>query len=400
MTLLLDNGANIDKLGSLINETSECSALHYAIMQRNKDMMQNNKNMMEFLIKRGADINCANYDEYTPMHMACKTGQYEIVKMLLEKGAHITRENLKGEAPLPLDLALNMRERYIHRKTLNEEIPPNDYTIQTDNRFQIVNELLKHHRPKEEQHVTSETSLFEALDNGLHDIVELLLLKCPDININTRRNKEKLEVINRIMSRYNISALETALSSGMDDTALLLLRKGAEWNINKVFFCYKNGREITEFPNIAFSAAAGNCPKALFYFLNENIDLNKYITKFAKQYVKFAKSYKADKTVKVLRRQQSIASRERIKSALLVFQRISKKKKALNKDVIRKILSYLMDDVLAGAVYTKELVPTNEYLKETMRLRFTIRYSRNLRTPYANKETLLKFLDLTDGANE
>ncbi len=115
---------------------------------------------------------------------------------------------------------------------------------------------------------------------------------------------------------------------------------------------------------------------------------------------KCLQEYKADKTGKVLLRQLSIEPRKRITAALLTFQRINQKEVLLNKDIIREILSYLKDDVLAGAVYTQELVPSDEYLKQTMKRRFTKRYSSSLRTPYATKKTLSKFLDLPDGANE
>ena len=53
-------------------------------------------------LNEGASINAVEDDKNTILHIAVKKGYKEIVKFLLEKGAKINIRNNKGETPLDL----------------------------------------------------------------------------------------------------------------------------------------------------------------------------------------------------------------------------------------------------------------------------------------------------------
>jgi len=52
------------------------------------------------LRQHGADYNCADYDQRTPLHVACAEGNYAIVEELIRKGASIHAKDRYGRTPL------------------------------------------------------------------------------------------------------------------------------------------------------------------------------------------------------------------------------------------------------------------------------------------------------------
>jgi ankyrin repeat protein len=46
--------------------------------------------MVRYLLEKGANVNAANkVDRFTPLQDACTAGNFEIVKLLVEKGANL-----------------------------------------------------------------------------------------------------------------------------------------------------------------------------------------------------------------------------------------------------------------------------------------------------------------------
>jgi ankyrin repeat protein len=87
MELLLRKGAKINGRNKA-NETALMWCVH-------------DKNKVELLLKYGADINASARSGNTPLLIGCVgNNQYEIVKMLLNKGANISARNNKKETAL------------------------------------------------------------------------------------------------------------------------------------------------------------------------------------------------------------------------------------------------------------------------------------------------------------
>lgn len=59
---------------------------------------------VEFLIKKGADVNVQTYPQnYTPIHSAAFGGHLETIKVLVQSGANLNLRNYRDE--LPIDTA-------------------------------------------------------------------------------------------------------------------------------------------------------------------------------------------------------------------------------------------------------------------------------------------------------
>jgi ankyrin repeat protein len=54
------------------------------------------------LIERGADVTAQNRDGQTPLHLASRMGQVDVVRMLIERGADPDSPEQDGETPLHL----------------------------------------------------------------------------------------------------------------------------------------------------------------------------------------------------------------------------------------------------------------------------------------------------------
>jgi ankyrin repeat protein len=51
------------------------------------------------LIKHGANVNAAGYEDNTPLHDAAMVGNQKLVKLLIDKGANPHFKNKKGKTP-------------------------------------------------------------------------------------------------------------------------------------------------------------------------------------------------------------------------------------------------------------------------------------------------------------
>ena len=88
--------------------TGEDTPLHLAVRQNNPDIVK-------LLIAKGADVNATNQDVWTPLHTAAQYGHPEMVKLLIEAGADVNAEggwdsvNCRREGFTPLFYAESQR---------------------------------------------------------------------------------------------------------------------------------------------------------------------------------------------------------------------------------------------------------------------------------------------------
>jgi hypothetical protein len=71
------------------------SALHHAVEEGHKDVV-------EFLLAKGADVNAKANNGTTPLHVAAVGGNKEVAELLLANRAEVNTKNDKGETPLQL----------------------------------------------------------------------------------------------------------------------------------------------------------------------------------------------------------------------------------------------------------------------------------------------------------
>lgn len=127
------------------------------------------KEIVDFLIEKGADIHKKDKFDAAPIHMAVVTGQTEIVKKLVAKGADITARTLSGK--VPIQLAFEGEYTDIIGLFLDRGIPING----------PINDL-------------GRTLLHKAAIMGKANVVNLLIAKGADINVKDKQGKTSLDL--------------------------------------------------------------------------------------------------------------------------------------------------------------------------------------------------------------
>ena len=63
---------------------------------------EQNKDVAELLIAKGADVNARTVDGYTPLHQATILGLMDVAELLIAKGADVNAKNKDGTTPIHL----------------------------------------------------------------------------------------------------------------------------------------------------------------------------------------------------------------------------------------------------------------------------------------------------------
>ena len=149
--------------------------------------------MVEILLKKGADPNIRNENGETALIQASENGHYKVVKILLKKGAD---PNIREEDGWTALLFASLNGHYPVVKILHQNGA--DPNIHDNNGW---------------------TALINAAQNGHQQVVELLLEKPVDPNVQNSKNGR--------------TALIQASSNGHYQVVEILLKKGADPNIRE-----------------------------------------------------------------------------------------------------------------------------------------------------------------------
>ena len=91
LKVLLERNPELINGKDFYGETS----LHYACVRGHIDVV-------EFLIKKGANLHVKDNDEFSPLHFATGSGHKEVVSLLVSKGAKVNAKERRGITPLHL----------------------------------------------------------------------------------------------------------------------------------------------------------------------------------------------------------------------------------------------------------------------------------------------------------
>ncbi|XP_061444474.1 protein phosphatase 1 regulatory subunit 12C isoform X2 [Rhineura floridana] len=161
------NGTNADGI----------SALHQACIDENMEVV-------EFLVANGADLNQADNEGWTPLHVAASCGYIEIAQYLLDHSANIAAVNSDGDVPLDIAEADNMEA------LLRSEIGKRGVDVEVAKReeeevmLRDARQWLNGGKISDEPHPkTGATALHVAAAKGYIEVMRLLLQAGYDPNV-------------------------------------------------------------------------------------------------------------------------------------------------------------------------------------------------------------------------
>tara|TARA_B110000259_G_scaffold130501_1_gene147250 strand:- start:1314 stop:2294 length:981 start_codon:yes stop_codon:yes gene_type:complete len=97
VTYLLGKKANVNA------SNDQCKTPLLVVLYAYIPDKDKSRNIVKQLIQNGAKINVRDTDEHnTPLHLACDSGDIEIVKLLIKKGANLSKKNKNNETPLDI----------------------------------------------------------------------------------------------------------------------------------------------------------------------------------------------------------------------------------------------------------------------------------------------------------
>ncbi|MFZ3136593.1 MAG: ankyrin repeat domain-containing protein [Thermodesulfovibrionales bacterium] len=212
---LFSNGIDVNK------KVDGISPLIYAAMRGQKEIV-------EFLISKGADVNVKDNIVEVPggfsggrttLHYAVLWGHKEIVGLLMSKGADVSARSVQNETPLMLAIQEGHKEiaelLILKGADIYEKNNYGDTLLMhalLRGRPEIAKLLISKGADVNTENTNGGTPLTIALISGQEEMTRLLVTKGADINHKGRRGETPLLV---------------ALSNGQKDVAEFLLSKGA-----------------------------------------------------------------------------------------------------------------------------------------------------------------------------
>ena len=221
----------------------------------------NNYDIVELLLNRGADINAINNIKETPLFIACKNGYKNIVELLLNRGADTNIKNYHGDTALMV-ACLHGNEEIVEillNKGANVLQNNGGYTALIyacwKDYEKIVEILLKYctvdivnkkniKGRDAFMHTKGDNILNQLLDKGCNvkeqDVEGITTLMYVLINIKSEYNKKTIErilntgasdTINIQSKRFKHTALMISCRRGQKDIVELLLKYGADLSL-------------------------------------------------------------------------------------------------------------------------------------------------------------------------
>jgi ankyrin repeat protein len=240
--LLFDNGLKADTRGPNIEKS-----LWRAVGERD------NKDLVELLLNKGAEVNAKDPDGKTPLWIATENGRKGIIQLLLDHGAEVDAKARNGT------LLWGEMER---GKGYNDLVQPLlDHSAEIDTKTQdgktplwgaveiglksVVELLLDHGAEVDTKTQDGKTPLWRAVQTGQKDVVELLLDHGAEVDTKAQDGKTPLwraveigqnDVVELLLDHgAEVDATDTlgrtpllrAVENGHNDTIQLLLDNGA-----------------------------------------------------------------------------------------------------------------------------------------------------------------------------
>lgn len=204
---VLDLATNVGKKKVFSRLVQDSTILHEAV---NKDNIE----MVKLLVENGVDVNKENEYSYTPLHLAVEKNNIEIVRFLVENKANVNSENEYSSTPLHLAVSKN--------------------------NIEMVRLLVENGADVNKENENSNTPLHLAVDKDNIEMVRFLVENKADIN---KQNKYKDTPLLRAVYRDNKNMIKNGI-----EIVKFLLESGA--NIHKKDKYNKTALQWSKNPHI------------------------------------------------------------------------------------------------------------------------------------------------------
>ncbi|KAG2521545.1 hypothetical protein JM16_006188 [Phytophthora kernoviae] len=159
--------------------------------------------------EHGADVNAADYDKRTPLHIAVSDNQVEMVDYLLQCGANAEALDRWGRSPI--DCALETRNEAVLRLLEREH-----YAILTEKFLQFEDSAKPPTEDKEERRSRSTLDVeafFKAVEEGNTENVKRAWLSGMEVNVTDESGRTSLHVA---VENGQLGVIELLLSAGVN----------------------------------------------------------------------------------------------------------------------------------------------------------------------------------------
>mmetsp|Transcript_44854 Transcript_44854/g.74733 ORF Transcript_44854/g.74733 Transcript_44854/m.74733 type:complete len:268 (-) Transcript_44854:179-982(-) len=180
--------------------------------------------IVERMLKKGANVNETTLRGVTALHLACADGLNNFVTLLIEHGADVNAQNVDGETPLHFAVRNGSEETIRLLLDADADIDATDDELHTPLHWAIVEDnsvlvalLLEHGADPFAETIMEGNAAMVAVLNNCYDSLQILLSHCPSI-------------ASRLDEDGN-SLLHLAACSGHEDIVHLLLNTGLPTDI-------------------------------------------------------------------------------------------------------------------------------------------------------------------------
>jgi ankyrin repeat protein len=160
LTLLFERGCDLEQTNSK-GQTVLISAVSLAAHSKDRKVVYNNQSIHEIislLLEKGANCNARDREGFTPLMIACNSGQEEVVKLLINQpGIEINAVNEMEDSYTALDYAiphnLSIIQTLLRQQSTNLDIGPDEFfrelyhDIEFDNldnvQFKLLTSMIK-----------------------------------------------------------------------------------------------------------------------------------------------------------------------------------------------------------------------------------------------------------------
>jgi len=182
----------------------------------------NNKDMVEMLIAKGADVNAKDKDGNTPLQRAAQNNNKDMVEMLIAKGADVNAKDKDGNTPLQRAAQHNRKDVAELLIAKGADVNAKDKDGNTPlqraaqhNRKDVAELLIAKGADVNAKDKDGNTPLQRAAQHNRKDVAELLIAKGADVNAKDKDGN---------------TPLQRAAQHNRKDVAELLIAKGADVN--------------------------------------------------------------------------------------------------------------------------------------------------------------------------